>query len=99
MLSGIPQGSVLGPVLFVVYINDLLENIESHGVLFADDAKIFKRISSREDSVALQADINSLRFWSKSWLLTFILTNVMCLQLESLQILGISTDIRSTVWN
>ena len=60
VLSGIPQGSVLGPIPFVVYINDLREYIESHGLLFADDAKIFKHISSREDSVALQADINSV---------------------------------------
>ena len=54
-----------------MYINDLLEDIESHGLLFADDAKIFKHISSREDSVALQADINSVGSWSKTWLLTF----------------------------
>ena len=71
VLSGIPQGSVLGPILFVVYINDLLEDIESHGLLFADDAKIFEHILSREDSVALQAEINSVESWSKTWLLTF----------------------------
>ena len=63
VLSGISQGSVLGPILF--------EDIESHVLLFADDVKIFKHISSREDSVALQADINSVESWSKTWLLTF----------------------------
>ena len=43
VLSVIPQGTVLGPVLFVIYINDILENLSSDGLLFADDTKIFRK--------------------------------------------------------
>ena len=60
VISGIPQGTVLRPVLFVIYINDLLDNIKSDGLMFADDTKIFRHITSREDALALQSDIKLL---------------------------------------
>ena len=47
--SGIPQGSVLGPVLFILYINDLQSKVKSHCVLFADDAKLFKELEQLRD--------------------------------------------------
>ena len=71
VISGIPQGTCLGPLLFVIYINDLLDDIESDGFLFADDTKIFRKITSAGDSVTLQADIDRLENWSKKWLLRF----------------------------
>lgn len=71
VLSGIPQGTVLGPVLFVIYINDILDNIKSEGLLFADDTKIFQTITSQVDSLILQSDIQALENWSKKWLLRF----------------------------
>ena len=71
VLSGIPQGTVLGPVLFIIYINDILTNVDSKGYLFADDTKIFRQITTVEDSVALQRDIKSLEDWTKHWLLSF----------------------------
>ena len=64
VISGIPQGTDLGPVLFVIYINDLLGNIKSDGLMFADDTKIFRRITSREDALALQSYIKLLEYWS-----------------------------------
>ena len=57
VISGIPQGTVLGTLLFVVYINDLLDNTKSDGFLFADDAKIFRAVTSKEDALILQSDI------------------------------------------
>ena len=71
VVSGIPQGSVLGPLLFVVYINDLPENVISSILLFADDTKIFKEVNSIDDSLTIQKDINELELWSKNWLLKF----------------------------
>ena len=71
--SGIPQGSVLGPILFVIYINDLpsVVNPESHVYLFADDTKIFRHIKSTEDHKQLQNDLDNLVKWSNIWLLKF----------------------------
>ena len=71
VLSGIHQGSVLGPILFVIYINDILESTKSDGLLFADDTKILKHIMSREDALSLQANIDELEKWSNTWLLKF----------------------------
>ena len=69
--SGIPQGSVLGPLLFVIYINDLPNDIESDIFLFADDTKIFTEINDISESNKLQDDLNRLQEWSNTWLLKF----------------------------
>ena len=71
VVSGVPQGSVLGPVLFLVYINDIVNGLESGISLFADDAKVFRRIRSEEDVGVLQRDMDRLSEWSRKWLLTF----------------------------
>ena len=71
VLSGIPQGSVLGPLLFVIYINDLPDVVASNLYLFADDTKLTRRIRSKEDACALQQDIDLIEAWGKTWLLTF----------------------------
>ena len=69
--SGIPQGSVLGLILFVLYINDLPENIVSNVYMLADDTKVFKMINSPNDQHTLQNDLDYLTSWSSEWLLQF----------------------------
>ena len=69
--SGVPQGSVLGPLLFLIYINDLLDGITSKGKLFADDSKLFRSVKNRSDRMVLQNDLLKLQQWSNAWLLKF----------------------------
>ena len=69
--SGIPQGSVLGPVLFVIFINDLPLNVESDVYMFADDTKLYRDIANQSDIEIIQNDINNLFKWSEKWLLRF----------------------------
>ena len=71
VISGIPQGSVLGPILFLIYVNDLPEMARSKLKLFADDTKLYKSIKDVVDKEILQTDLNSLMGWSKSWQLPF----------------------------
>ena len=72
VLSGIPQGSVLGPLMFVMYINDLpTKAINSELFLFADDTKIFKGIFNQEDCTLLQQDLDRIQEWTNSSLLQF----------------------------
>ena len=71
VLSGIPQGSVLGPLLFVVYINDLPTQLNCSSLMFADDTKIFSRIQSHDDAYKLQDNLRKLEQWSHDWLLVF----------------------------
>ena len=68
---GIPQGSVLGSMLFVIYINDLPETVRSDVYLFADDTKIFKALNSDNDKDILQSDLTNLMDWSEKWLTQF----------------------------
>ena len=67
MMSGLPQGSVLGPALFLIYINDLPDCVTSNARLFADDTVIYRTIKSSSDSEALQADLDQLVEWEKRW--------------------------------
>ena len=69
--SGVPQGSVLGPVLFVIYINDLPSVVDSCCIMFADDTKIYNSVNTRDQTEKLQNDINSLTEWSDKWQLRF----------------------------
>jgi len=71
VLSGIPQGSVLGPLLFLIFVNDLPDWIKTNIRMFADDTKIWIKIVTQEDVTKLQEDLNSLCDWSKKWLLQF----------------------------
>lgn len=72
VLSGVPQGSVLGPLLFLIYVNELPKIVNSSIKMFADDTKIWKKIqNNQEDIEALQRDLLTLESWSEQWLLCF----------------------------
>jgi hypothetical protein len=69
--SGMPQGSVLGPVLFVIYINDLPENVSCQTKMFADDTKLFGVANGPQDHQQMQQSISSVCGWSHTWQLGF----------------------------
>ena len=70
-VDGIPQGSVLGPLLFLMFINDLDLNIHNALLKFADDTKICSRICNSEDVQKLQEDLNTLQEWAHTWQMKF----------------------------
>merc|ERR1712035_179833 len=70
-MSGVPQGSVLAPVMFIVYINDLTERITSYMNMFADDAKIQRKMIDERSAAALQEDLNKVHQWSQKWQMEF----------------------------
>ena len=78
VLSGVPQGSILGPILFLIYINDLPHSITNSSVyLFADDTKF---INASSNFSLLQSDIDSLQQWCLEWKINLNLSKCICLQ-------------------
>jgi hypothetical protein len=62
LASGIPQGSVLGPILFTIYINDLPDVVKNVAKLFADDTKLYTTVNNTNDEIKLQGDIDRLYY-------------------------------------
>ena len=71
VISGVPQGSVLGPLLFLIFINDLDVGIENWILKFADDTKVFSSVSSVEEHSKLQKDLQAINRWSEEWQMLF----------------------------
>ena len=71
VISGVPQGTVLGPLSFLLYINDLPDSIKCKIGLFADDSIVYSNIISITDCKILQSDLDALCLWSKNWDMEF----------------------------
>ncbi len=69
--SGVPQGTALGPLMFLIFINDIGYNIGSTIRLFADDALIYRYVNNKEDSNNLQKDPDQLCEWENKWQMSF----------------------------
>ncbi len=69
--SGVPQGTCLGPILFLTFINDIATGVNSYVRLFADDCLLYPEISSTEDQLLLQQDLTKLEQWSQKWGMKF----------------------------
>ena len=69
--SGVPQGSVLGPVLFLIFINDLPSDVTGDTKIFEDDTKVYRTVDTQEEREGLQEDIDNLSEWSHRWQLAF----------------------------
>ena len=69
--SGVPQGTVLGPLLFLCYINDLPDCVSSQVRLFADDCLLYRPIKNQSDHIALQKDLQNLTSWANTWGMSF----------------------------
>ena len=74
VISGVLQGTVLGPMLFLLYINDIADNVDSQMRLFADDIIVHREICSPEDHRILEQDLNKLHTWARVWQMDFNIT-------------------------
>ena len=84
VISGLPQGSVLGPILFIIYTNDVSDFCTGSSVtvkLYADDAKLFSCIQCADDMHSLQLGLDFVHNWSLAWQLSLSVTKFAVLQL------------------
>ena len=81
VLSGVPQGSVLGPILCLLYINDLEEGVTGSILKCADDTKLFRKTREIGDKHFLQDDIDKLVKWSEKWQMLFNFGKCKCLHI------------------
>ena len=99
VLTGVPQGTVLGPLLFSLYINDITEDIDSELRLFADDCVCYREIKDTEDTVKLQEDIDRLGCWARSWGMRFqpVKCNIMQITSKRIKKINASYSLEGTV--
>ena len=69
--SGVPQGSVLGPTLFLMFINDLEDGVQSIVLKFADDTKLYTEVTTEEGGEQLQKDLDKCTEWANQWMVEF----------------------------
>ena len=82
VLSGVPQVSVLGPILFLRYIHDLEDDISSKVLKFADDKKVFRKVTNVTDKQSLQYDLDKLVKFSEKWEMLLNFGKCKCIHIE-----------------
>ena len=99
VVSGVPQGTVLGPLLFSLYINDIPVGIDSQIRLFADDCVCYREIKTVEDTLKLQKDIDLLGSWARKWGMRFqpVKCNMMQLTNKRINKIKASYTLEGTV--
>ena len=97
VVSGVPQGTVLGPLLFSLYINDISADTESEIRLFADDCVCYREIKNEEDTLKLQRDIYRLGSWARKWGMRFqpVKCNMMQLTNKRSSKIRLTTPLRA----
>ena len=99
MLSGVPRGTVLGPLLFSLYINDITTDTDSEIRLFADDCVCYREIKGTEDTMKLQEDIDHLGCWARKWGMRFqpVKCNIMQITRKRIKKINASFNLEGTV--
>jgi len=82
VISGVPQGSVLGPLLFIIFINDIDKGILSKISKFADDTKLCKDVVTEEVAFILREDLRRLYEWAKDWQMHFNIDKCSVMHME-----------------
>ena len=98
-LSGVSQGTILGPLLFSLYINDITTDIDSEIRLFADDCVCYHEINGTADTVKLQEDIDCLGSWARKWGMRFqsVKCNIMQITKKWIKKINASYNLEGTV--
>ena len=89
--SGVPQGSVLRPLLFILYVNNIPDLVDSKIKMFADDIKIYTQVTSFSDVLSFQNDLDKFYGWAREWLLRFNIAK--CKHLNMVLILHLTNTI------
>ena len=82
VFGGVPQGSVLGPILLLIFINDLDGDLSSKVLKFADDTKVFRTVKTDADKETVQDDLTKLVKWSEKWQMLFNFGKCKCIHIE-----------------
>jgi hypothetical protein len=71
LTSGVPQGTVTSPLLFLIFVNDIPDAVDSMLKIFVDDTKLYRKIVDGDDVLQLQIDLDTIAEWAKTWKMVF----------------------------